>query len=259
MSPGAAGPLIDDARFREKIARLEIQLLSHEWSLMRVISLEQAGHEVGTEASMLKIRGSEIQQDLGELLMECAGPYALPYAPGALERGQEDDDAWWHRAGRPRGPVSRPAQGVDLRRYERGAEEPHRARGRGPVSMDFNYTDEQTMLADAVGRWLASDYDFATRRRLAAGEIGWETNWQQLADLGLLGINVPENLGGMGGSPVEALIVMQAFGRVLVVEPYLQTAIVSAPLIARVGTEAQREQWLPAIVAGGAPGRGRDA
>ena len=64
---------------------MEIEVLSHEWSLMRMISLQGAGKAVDVEASILKIRGSEIQQDLGELLMECAGPYALPYLPQALE------------------------------------------------------------------------------------------------------------------------------------------------------------------------------
>jgi len=78
-------PLIDDPLFRDRIARLEIELLSHEWSLMRMISLQQAGRVVDVEASILKIRGSEIQQNLGELLMECAGQYALPYVPEALE------------------------------------------------------------------------------------------------------------------------------------------------------------------------------
>ncbi len=116
--------------------------------------------------------------------------------------------------------------------------------------MDFNHTDEQTMLADAVTRWLASDYDFPRRRRIAAGDEPWDANWRQLADLGLLGLNVPEDVGGMGATSVEALIVMHAFGRALVVEPYLQTALVSAPLIARAGNESQRQQWLPAIVAG---------
>ena len=80
-------PLLDDPRFRERVVRLEIELLSHEWSLMRLISLEHSGKPIGTEASILKIRGSEIQQDLGELLMECAGPYALPYVPAALDYG----------------------------------------------------------------------------------------------------------------------------------------------------------------------------
>jgi alkylation response protein AidB-like acyl-CoA dehydrogenase len=77
--------LIDQPRIRDRIAQLDIELLSHEWSLMRLISLQQAGKPIGTEASILKIRGSEIQQALGRLLMECAGPYAIPYVPEALE------------------------------------------------------------------------------------------------------------------------------------------------------------------------------
>jgi hypothetical protein len=80
-------PLMEDSRFRERIARLEMEILSHRWSLMRLISLEQSGRPIGTEASILKIRGSEIQQDLGELLMDCAGPYGVPYLPAALEPG----------------------------------------------------------------------------------------------------------------------------------------------------------------------------
>ena len=77
-------PLIDDPRFRDKIARIEIDVHAHEWALARLISLEQAGQGLGAEPSMLKIRGSEIQADLGELLMECAGPYAVPVLHEAL-------------------------------------------------------------------------------------------------------------------------------------------------------------------------------
>jgi alkylation response protein AidB-like acyl-CoA dehydrogenase len=79
-----AAARIDDPRFRDRLAQLDIEVRSHRWSLMRLISLERSGQPIGTEASILKIRGSEIQQDLGELLMECAGAYALPYAPAAL-------------------------------------------------------------------------------------------------------------------------------------------------------------------------------
>ncbi len=86
-------PLIEDSRFRDRIVRLEMEILSHEWSLMRLISLERAGKPIGTEASMLKVRGSEIQQDLGELLMECAGAYAMPYVPEALEPGFNGETA----------------------------------------------------------------------------------------------------------------------------------------------------------------------
>lgn len=77
--------LLTDPPFRRRLSQLEIELLSHEWSLMRLISLEQAGRPIGAEASILKVRGAEIQQELGRLLMECAGPYALPYLPQALE------------------------------------------------------------------------------------------------------------------------------------------------------------------------------
>jgi len=80
-------PLMEDPLFRDRISRLGIEVLSHEWSLMRMISLQAAGKPVDIEASILKIRGSEIQQQLGELLMECAGAYALPYVPQSLERG----------------------------------------------------------------------------------------------------------------------------------------------------------------------------
>jgi alkylation response protein AidB-like acyl-CoA dehydrogenase len=86
-------PLIEEPRFRDRIARLEIELLSHEWSLLRMISLQQSGKSVDREASILKIRGSEIQQDLGELLMECAGPYAVPFVPEALEIDYDGETA----------------------------------------------------------------------------------------------------------------------------------------------------------------------
>src|SRR5262249_52386554 len=86
-------PLIEDPLFRERISRIEIEVLAHEWSLMRMISLQGAGRKVDIEASILKIRGSEIQQQLGELLMECAGPYALPYLPEALESGYSGSTA----------------------------------------------------------------------------------------------------------------------------------------------------------------------
>ncbi len=116
--------------------------------------------------------------------------------------------------------------------------------------MDFTLSDEQSMLAEAVARWLETDYDFTRRRRLASGAEAWQSNWRQLADFGLLGLNVPEADGGMGASSIEALLVMQALGRALTVEPYLQTALVAAPLLARAGSDAQRAQWLPATAAG---------
>lgn len=102
--------------------------------------------------------------------------------------------------------------------------------------MDFVYDEEQQMLAGMLDRWLAADYGFEARSRFAAQETVCETNWSRLAELGLLGLNVPQEQGGLGGTPVETYIAMQAFGRALLVEPFLSTAVVAAKLLARANT-----------------------
>lgn len=116
--------------------------------------------------------------------------------------------------------------------------------------MEFTLDDEQTMLADAVARWLEADYTMEVRRRLVAGTESSNTNWQRFAELGLLGLHVSEAHGGMDASPVEALLVMQSFGRALVVEPYVQNAVEAATLLARAASAAQQARWLPALAAG---------
>ena len=86
-------------------------MLAHEWSLARLISLERAGRGLGAEPSMLKMRGSEIQAELGELLMECAGPYALPAGRGRARVRLRRADA-----GRRRAQCRWPALYLDLRK-----------------------------------------------------------------------------------------------------------------------------------------------
>ena len=88
-------PLIEDPRFRDKVARLEIDLMALEITDLRVASAEREGRAPGPEASILKIKGTEIQQALTELMMEAVGPYALPYLPRAW------GDHWLGERGRP--------------------------------------------------------------------------------------------------------------------------------------------------------------
>jgi len=117
--------------------------------------------------------------------------------------------------------------------------------------MDFNYSEEQQMLADTVGRFIDKDYGFERRRELSRSAAGFsEDNWKLFAELGLLALNVSEEFGGMGGGAVETLIVMEAFGRGLVVEPYLPTAVVAAGLIGAAGSAAQKDALLGAIAEG---------
>jgi alkylation response protein AidB-like acyl-CoA dehydrogenase len=83
-------PLIEDNRFRDKLAQVEIDLIALEITLLRVLDAEREKRQIGPEASLLKIKGSEIQQTLTELAMQAAGPYALPY----IEEPREDGAAW---------------------------------------------------------------------------------------------------------------------------------------------------------------------
>ncbi len=117
--------------------------------------------------------------------------------------------------------------------------------------MDFNYTDEQNALRDTLTRFIAKDYGFEQRRALAKSETGFSRDhWAQFAELGLLALPFPEEFGGMNGNAVDTLLVMEAFGRGLVLEPYLATAIVAGGLIRDAGSAAQKEALLAAVAGG---------
>ncbi|MCZ2173425.1 MAG: acyl-CoA dehydrogenase [Burkholderiales bacterium] len=117
--------------------------------------------------------------------------------------------------------------------------------------MDFNYTDEQNALRDTLSRYIAKDYGFEQRRALAKSEIGFSRDhWKQFADLGLLALPFPEDVGGLNGNAVDTMLVMEAFGRGLVLEPYLSTVVVAGGLIRDAGSAAQKEELLPAIAGG---------
>ncbi|MGH7003326.1 MAG: acyl-CoA dehydrogenase family protein, partial [Alphaproteobacteria bacterium] len=88
--------------------------------------------------------------------------------------------------------------------------------------MSFALTDEQKLLAESVARFIAKDYTFETRRKIMASDDGWSrTTWKNFAELGWLAAPFAETDGGLGGGPVEAAIVMDGFGKGLVLEPYL--------------------------------------
>ncbi|MBV8133137.1 MAG: acyl-CoA dehydrogenase family protein, partial [Alphaproteobacteria bacterium] len=92
--------------------------------------------------------------------------------------------------------------------------------------MDFELTDEQRLLRESVDRLLADHYAFAQRRGYLAEPEGWSTSlWSRYAEQGLLGLPFAEEYGGFGGGPIEIMLVMEAFGRVLALEPYLATVV----------------------------------
>ena len=115
--------------------------------------------------------------------------------------------------------------------------------------MNFDYNEEQQLLADSVRRYLGKAYDFESRRKIVAGE-GWSAEvWAQFAEMGLTGLAVPAEQGGFGGGAVDLMGVMEAFGETLVVEPYVPT-VLATRLIARAGSAAQKAAILPAVAEG---------
>jgi alkylation response protein AidB-like acyl-CoA dehydrogenase len=115
--------------------------------------------------------------------------------------------------------------------------------------MNFDYSEEQQLLADSVRRFLAKEYDFESRKKIISGP-GWsEEVWARLAEMGLTGLPLSPDYGGFGGGAVDLMSVMEAFGEALVVEPLLPT-LVAARLVGRTGSDAQKKALLPAVADG---------
>ncbi len=117
--------------------------------------------------------------------------------------------------------------------------------------MNFDFTEEQTLLNNMVTSFVRDNYDWETRCSIVKTEEGWkQENWSQFAELGLLGVPFSEDHGGLGGSPTDLMIVMEQFGKGLVVEPYLPSVILAGGLITNLGSKEQTDQIVPKIISG---------
>jgi alkylation response protein AidB-like acyl-CoA dehydrogenase len=117
--------------------------------------------------------------------------------------------------------------------------------------MDFSFSEEQTLLRNSVQKYLADNYKFEDFKKISRTEPGYSTRaWKQFAELGLMAAPLPEAYGGLGGGPVDVMVVMEEFGKALVVEPYVSTVVVGGGFFGHGGTDAQKEEWLNKIAAG---------
>jgi alkylation response protein AidB-like acyl-CoA dehydrogenase len=116
--------------------------------------------------------------------------------------------------------------------------------------MNFDYNEEQQLLADSVRRFLQKDYDFEARKQIVASPEGWsERVWSTFAEMGLTSLPLPAEYGGFGGGAVDLMSVMEAFGEALVVEPYLPT-LLAAAAIAKAGDDKDKQAILPLVAQG---------
>ena len=117
--------------------------------------------------------------------------------------------------------------------------------------MDLTPSDEQRLLRESADRFVNETYTADHRRRVAGDPLGFSADiWKQFAELGWLALPIAEAHGGLGGGAVEVGILMEAFGRGLVSEPYLSTVVIGASLISECGTDAQKQALLPDIADG---------
>lgn len=117
--------------------------------------------------------------------------------------------------------------------------------------MDFDYSDEQQLLRESVARFVRDEYGFDARKRLiASGAPFSAAHWSLFAELGWLAVPLPEACGGLGGSALDNAIVLEEFGRGLVLEPWIPTLILGAGAIAALGTAEQQAAMLPRVIGG---------
>ena len=117
--------------------------------------------------------------------------------------------------------------------------------------MDFELSEEQRLLKDSVERLTTQRYDFEARKKYMKEADGWSRAlWKQYVDLGLTALPFAEEHGGIGGGPVETMIVMEAFGRALALEPYFASVILGGSFVKLGASEAARNDVLPKVAVG---------
>jgi pimeloyl-CoA dehydrogenase small subunit len=117
--------------------------------------------------------------------------------------------------------------------------------------MDFDLTEEQRLLRDSIDRLVVNQYTFEKRKGYLGEPDGWSRAlWTQYAELGILGLPFAEQHGGFGGGGIETMVVMQALGRGLALEPYLATVVLAGTALRLAGSEAQLARLVPPIADG---------
>ncbi len=117
--------------------------------------------------------------------------------------------------------------------------------------MNFSLNEEQMMLQDSIEKFIENDYDFETRQEIAASDAGFSPDvWRIFAELGWTAVPFSEDDGGFDGGAIELMVMMQLFGRGLVVEPYLANIVLAGGILRRTASPEQKQKWLHPIIAG---------
>lgn len=117
--------------------------------------------------------------------------------------------------------------------------------------MDFSYSEEQNLLKDSVAKFIQNDYGYEERQKLIHSELGYSADhWRTFAELGWLCVPFTEEDGGIGGGPIETMILMEEFGKGLVVEPFFETVVLSGGILSRAASGEQKAEVIGGIIEG---------
>ena len=117
--------------------------------------------------------------------------------------------------------------------------------------MNFELSDEQKMIQQSVERFVQDNYDLNTRISLSSDNLGYSNDyWKSMAELGWLGLPFDESDGGFGGNQIDVLVIMEQFGKGLVLEPYLASVVMGGGALKKGGTESLKKEILPGLVDG---------
>jgi len=121
--------------------------------------------------------------------------------------------------------------------------------------MDFSFSEEQTLLQDTIAKYIQNEYSFETRQKIVLEERGYSSEvWKTYAELGWLGVPFSEDDGGFGGTAIEGMIMLEQFGKGLVVEPFLATVVLAGGALKIGGSRTQKDQYLNGVIDGSLQG-----
>jgi pimeloyl-CoA dehydrogenase small subunit len=121
--------------------------------------------------------------------------------------------------------------------------------------MDFSFSDEQTLLADSIEKFIQNDYPFDARQKIVKSELGFSAEkWSTFAELGWLGVPFSELDGGFDGTAVDSMIMMEQFGKGLIVEPYLASVVLAGGALKIAGSKTQKDSYLSGVIDGSKQG-----
>ena len=117
--------------------------------------------------------------------------------------------------------------------------------------MNFDLSEEQQLVADSIERFVQDNYDLESRQAIVAQTPGFsEMHWQTMSELGWLGLPFAEADGGFGGNQIDTMVLMEQFGKGLVLEPFLASIVLGGGVLKRVGSEVQKKSWLEGVIDG---------